>query len=41
MGSLSLLATKYMVTAALVAIISGVTKHLPKVGALIAALSAG
>ena len=38
MGSLSFLATKYLVTAALVVIISEVAKHLPRAGALIAAL---
>ncbi len=38
MGSLSYLATKYLVTAALVVLISEVAKHLPRAGALIAAL---
>ena len=38
MGSLSLLVTKYLVTAALVVVISEIAKHLPRVGALIAAL---
>jgi ABC-type Na+ efflux pump permease subunit len=38
MGSLSFLVTKYLVTAALVVIISEVAKHLPRAGALIAAL---
>lgn len=38
MGPISFLATKYLVTAALVVIISEVAKHLPRAGALIAAL---
>ncbi len=38
MGAISLLATKYLVTAALVVLISEVAKHFSKLGALIAAL---
>lgn len=38
MGSFSFLATKYLITAALVVLISEVVKHTGKFGALIAAL---
>lgn len=38
MGPLSLLVTKYLLTAALVVVISEVAKHLPRLGALISAL---
>lgn len=38
MGSISFLAAKYLVTAALVVLISEVAKLLPRVGALIASL---
>lgn len=38
MGSLSFIVTKYLLTAALVVLISEVAKHLPRAGALIAAL---
>lgn len=38
MGSFSFLATKYLITAALIVIISEVAKHFSKLGALIAAL---
>lgn len=38
MGSFSFIATKYLVTAALVVLISEVAKFLPRLGALIAAL---
>lgn len=38
MSSISFLVTKYLVTAALVVLISEVAKHLPRAGALIASL---
>ena len=38
MGSFSYLAAKYLVTAAIIVLVSEVAKHLSKVGALIAAL---
>lgn len=38
MGSVSFIVTKYLVTAALVVMISEVAKYLPRLGALIAAL---
>jgi hypothetical protein len=38
MGSVSFIVTKYLITAALVVLISEVAKHLPRLGALIAAL---
>ncbi len=38
MGSLSFLATKYLITAGLIVLISELAKYLPRLGALIAAL---